>query len=120
MPSASGGTMFRLFRNRRAILATAALVLLCSAAALAQARWMKAAPFPEPDEELYGVAANGRMYVMGGFQHVTAKTPDGLVFEYNPGADTWTKKKTMARSAHHTALVEYRGKIYVFGGFVPP
>ena len=26
--------------------------------------WKKAAPFPEPDEELYGAALNGKMYVM--------------------------------------------------------
>ena len=26
--------------------------------------WKKGAPFPEPDEELYGVAANGKLYVM--------------------------------------------------------
>ena len=31
------------------------------------ARWSKAATFPEPEEELYGVAANGRMYVYGGY-----------------------------------------------------
>ncbi|HKC39768.1 MAG TPA: hypothetical protein VKC15_09535, partial [Gemmatimonadales bacterium] len=30
-------------------------------------RWDKAAPFPEPEEELYGVEAGGRMYVIGGF-----------------------------------------------------
>jgi len=30
-------------------------------------RWVKAAPFPEPEEELYGATANGKMYVIGGF-----------------------------------------------------
>jgi len=29
--------------------------------------WKKGAPFPEPDEELYGVAANGKLYVIGGW-----------------------------------------------------
>ncbi|MET0215361.1 MAG: hypothetical protein ABW292_20295, partial [Vicinamibacterales bacterium] len=28
-------------------------------------RWGKGAPFPEPEEELYGVALNNRMYVIG-------------------------------------------------------
>lgn len=28
--------------------------------------WVKLAPFPEPAEELYGVAAGGRLYVFGG------------------------------------------------------
>ena len=29
--------------------------------------WKKGAPFPVPDEELYGVAANGKLYVIGGW-----------------------------------------------------
>src|SRR5919204_1934259 len=30
-------------------------------------RWSKAAPFPEPEEELYGTVVNGKFYVVGGF-----------------------------------------------------
>src|SRR5918911_4120979 len=30
-------------------------------------RWSKAAPFPEPEEELYGTVMNGKFYVVGGF-----------------------------------------------------
>src|SRR4051812_13764972 len=30
-------------------------------------RWTKAAPFPEPEEELYGTVINGKFYVVGGF-----------------------------------------------------
>ena len=30
-------------------------------------RWSKAAPFPEPEEELYGTVINGKFYVVGGF-----------------------------------------------------
>jgi hypothetical protein len=59
--------MFRLLQCERPILATVILILFCSVAALTQSRWMKAAPFPEADEELYGVTANGKMYVIGGF-----------------------------------------------------
>ncbi|OFW26994.1 MAG: hypothetical protein A3J28_04175 [Acidobacteria bacterium RIFCSPLOWO2_12_FULL_60_22] len=99
-----------------AVVATASVVLLFTAAAQGQApsRWVKLAPFPEPDEELYGVAANGKMYVLGGF----AGGKMGRVYEYDPATDQWTPKKPMARPVHHQAMVEYRGKIYVFGGFV--
>lgn len=97
-----------------AVVAMASLVLTYEAGAQTQGRWTKLAPFPEPMEELYGVAANGKMYVIGGFRGA----PVGLVYEYDPATDRWTKKKPMARPAHHEALVEYRGKIYVFGGFV--
>ena len=67
-------------------------MLFCSAAALTQTRWMKAAPFPEPDEELYGVTANGKMYVMGGFDNVRGKN-----YEYDSATDKWTKKAPMPR-----------------------
>jgi N-acetylneuraminic acid mutarotase len=79
--------------------------------------WKKGAPFPEPDEELYGVALNGKMYVMGGWADGKAA---GVNYEYNPTTDTWTKKQPMPRPAHHAALAAANGKIYVMGGFVPP
>src|ERR1043165_630721 len=105
-----------MMHRSRALFATVILVLICSAAAFTQAnRWMKAAPFPEPDEELYGVAANGKMYVLGGFGNARGKN-----YEYDPAGDKWTKKAPMPRPAHHQAMVEYQGKIYVFGGFVAP
>ena len=44
----------------------------------------------------------------------------GLVYEYDPATDTWTKKKPMPLASHHVAFTEYRGKIYAFGGFVLP
>jgi N-acetylneuraminic acid mutarotase len=55
------------------------------------------------------------MYVLGGFGAARGKN-----FEYDPAADKWTKKAAMPRPAHHQAMVEYQGKIYVFGGFVAP
>lgn len=79
--------------------------------------WKKAAPFPEPDEELYGVALNGKMYVIGGWDDGKA---GGVNYEYNPTTDKWTKKQPMPRPAHHAALAAANGKIYVMGGFVPP
>ena len=109
--------MMSRFRQTRALISIAALVLLCSAAALAQSRWMKAAPFPEPDEELYGVSAAGKMYVIGGFGGGRGR---GINYEYDAATDKWTQKKPMVRPAHHQAMAEYRGKIYVLGGFVAP
>jgi len=109
--------MSSVLRRKVALPATALTVLLLTTAALTQSRWTKAAPFPEPDEELYGVTASGKMYVIGGFGGGKGR---GLNYEYDPAADKWTQKKSMARPAHHEALAEYRGKIYVFGGFVAP
>lgn len=77
-------------------------------------RWVKAAPFPAPEEELYGTVVNGKWYVLGGFG-IGGNAP-GMVFEYDPAADKWTRKKDMAIKVHHQAQAAYNGKLYVFGG----
>ncbi|HEV2039644.1 MAG TPA: hypothetical protein VGT81_06295, partial [Casimicrobiaceae bacterium] len=50
----------------RVCLIILCLSLLVPATAQAQGKWTKLAPFPEPAEELLGVAANGKMYVFCG------------------------------------------------------
>ena len=96
-----------------AVLAASFLV----SAAHAQ-KWSRAAPFPEASEELYGVAAGGKFYAFGGL--APGWVPKGLMYEYDPAGDTWTKKKNMALALHHPAGVQLNGKIYLFGGFVKP
>ncbi len=111
--------MSKLLQRGTTMLALIASLVFCSAA-LAQMPinpWKKAAPFPQPDEELYGAAVNGKMYVMGGWDEGKAA---GLNYEYDPATDKWTQKKGMPRSAHHAAIATANGKLYVIGGFVPP
>jgi N-acetylneuraminic acid mutarotase len=105
---------------RRLWLTVALVMILIPLAAGAQApgRWLKLAPFPDPAEELYGVAAGGKFYVFGGL--APGWVPRGLTFEYDPATDKWLKKKPMALPSHHVAVVELNGKIYAFGGFVLP
>jgi N-acetylneuraminic acid mutarotase len=101
------------------MLALIASLVFCSVA-LAQMPinpWKKAAPFPQPDEELYGAAVSGKMYVMGGWDEGKAA---GLNYEYDPATDKWTQKRGMPRLAHHAAIATANGKLYVIGGFVPP
>jgi len=112
--------MSKALKRGTAVLAgmVASLALVTSALAqMPTSPWKKGAPFPEPDEELYGVPANGKLYVFGGFGG--GKAP-GIAYEYNPATDRWTKKASMPRPAHHAALAAANGKIYVMGGFVPP
>jgi N-acetylneuraminic acid mutarotase len=111
--------MSKVLQRRTAIFSVIASLGFATSA-LAQmptSPWKKAAPFPEPDEELYGVAANGKMYVIGGWGDGKAR---GANYEYDPATDKWTKKKPMPRPAHHAALAVANGKIYVIGGFVAP
>jgi N-acetylneuraminic acid mutarotase len=117
---ASENQMARHASRVKAILTATTASLLLAAAVLAQmptSPWKKGAPFPEPDEELYGVACNGKMYVIGGWGEGKAR---GANYAYDPATDKWTKKKSMPRPAHHAALASYKGKIYVSGGFVAP
>ena len=41
-------------------------------------RWVKGAPFPEPEEELYAVTVNGKMYVIGGFGYMAQLRAKGI------------------------------------------
>src|SRR5258708_40071395 len=67
--------------------------------AFAQAKWEKLAPFPEPAEEILGAAAGGKMYVFSGF--IAIWKPEGLVLEYDPANNKWTKKRPMALPSPH-------------------
>src|SRR5258705_5398789 len=112
----------RMFTSAvRAIGSTLAIaVVLCAAGvALVHAqnpmllRWDKAAPFPEPEEELYGVQAGGKMYVIGGFSE-NGKAAPAMVYEGDPAADKWTKKKPIPVPLHHQSQTEFKRKIYNF------
>jgi N-acetylneuraminic acid mutarotase len=98
--------------------AAALLAVVLAGEAAAQGKWIKLAPFPEPSEELYGEAAGGKLYIFGGL--APGWKPKGLVYEYDPASDKWTKKRSMALPSHHVAFVNYRDKLYAFGGFVLP
>jgi N-acetylneuraminic acid mutarotase len=93
-------------------------IILAEPAAYGQGKWLKLAPFPQPAEEISGAAAGGRMYVFAGLAPIWK--PVGMVYEYDPRTDNWTKKRPMALPSHHVAFTEFRGKIYAFGGFVLP
>ena len=112
--------MSKVLHRATAMVAVMMASLVIVTTALAQmptSPWKKGAPFPEPDEELYGVSANGKLYVMGGWADGKAR---GANYEYDPATDKWTKKQPMPHPAHHAALAAVNGKIYVFGGFVAP
>jgi N-acetylneuraminic acid mutarotase len=111
--------MSRVLKRATAVVAAMASVVFATTllAQMPTSPWKKGAPFPEPDEELYGVPANGKMYVIGGWGDGKAR---GVNYEYDPATDAWTKKSPMPRPAHHAALTAVNGKIYAFGGFVAP
>jgi N-acetylneuraminic acid mutarotase len=94
------------------------LFLLFTVAPAHAQKWMTAAPIPVGAEEVYGIAAGGKLYVFGGL--APGWKPMGMVFEYDPATDRWTRKRDMPVFLHHVALAELNGRIYVFGGFRLP
>ena len=111
--------MSRVLQRATAMVAVMASVVFATTllAQMPTSPWKKGAPFPEPDEELYGVTVNSKLYVMGGWDNGKAR---GANYDYDPATDRWTKKSPMPRPAHHAALAAVNGKIYAFGGFVAP
>ena len=99
-------------------LTLVAAIFLLVQPVYAQGKWLKLAPFPQPAEEISGAAAGGKMYVFAGL--APGWKPLGMVYENEPATNQWNKKKFMALPSHHVAFTEYQGKIYAFGGFVPP
>src|SRR5437867_13247905 len=94
---------------------TAILVMIASlvfaTAALAQmpqSPWKKAAPFPETDEELYGVAVNSKLYVIGGWGEGKAR---GANYGSNPAPANWRRKKRMRGRATNPAWAAPNARI---------
>ena len=106
--------MLSVLRRTVLVFVAGAVLLSPAATVFTQARWSKLAPFPQREEELYGIAVNDKMYVIGGYGGGKAR---GVVYEYDPADDAWTQKTSMPRPAHHQAMAAYQGKIYVFGGY---
>ena len=73
--------MIVLTRFSRLCFAVLLAATFCISAAHAQ-KWEKLAPFPEPSEEVYGIASGGKLYVFGGL--APGWTPKGLVYEFDP------------------------------------
>src|SRR6266536_2213760 len=88
--------------------------LLWASGAFAQGKWTKLAAFPEPAEELLGVAAGGKMYVFCGL--APGWKPIGMVYEYDPATDTWRARTPIPTPRNHATAGAINGKIYVIGG----
>lgn len=94
------------------------MALAQTAGGAPRGRWVTLKPFPEPTPELAGASASGKVYVLQGQR--PGFVPAGLVYEYDPTGDAWTKRKPMARALHHGAMVAFNERIFIFGGFVLP
>jgi N-acetylneuraminic acid mutarotase len=103
--------------RRRADLLLVCLAILLFYPCVTQAQeghWEQAAQFPEPSQEIGGAGVGDKVFILGGL--INGQIPKNMVWEYDSGTNTWTKKKDIPLPSHHLAAVGYNGKLYVFGG----
>src|SRR5438034_1944810 len=91
--------------------------LLNTGPALAQGRWSQMKPIPQGEEEVVGVALDGRMYVLGGLGAFPGWEPKQIFFRYDPAANDWSKLPSLPEGVHHPGVAAVGNKIYVMGGF---
>ena len=87
-------------------------------------KWTKKKSMPRPAHHAALAAANGKIYVCGGFV-APEKTPIPVgaawepiddVWEYDPAADSWKTLAPLPGKRGAAVAVEVGGKIYVIGG----
>src|SRR5258705_4402656 len=88
----------RMYSRSLAIIAAVSLIAVAAgttrlAAQAGGPRWVKGAPFPEPEEELYAVTVNGKMYVIGGVRFTPLRDPPGPAFKERPGPPQWARRQ---------------------------
>lgn len=75
------------------------------------------APLPVPLYRATSAVVNGKIYVFGGLDNVEiTATASKLVFEYDPGTNTWTQKTDMPTPRFDAESAVVDGKIFVIGG----
>jgi N-acetylneuraminic acid mutarotase len=83
--------------------------------------WQTRSSLPEPLYVMGAVAADGKLYVVGGVSWKlvngvrTSRTSNRL-FQYDPVAESWTEKAPMNRPRSWFDAVALNGKIYAVGG----
>jgi len=79
--------------------------------------WQEATPHPIERFESNGLAAHGRLWVIGGFgRWTTQASPRSDV--YDPATDTWTRIADMPVNVTHSPAVLGGEDIWFLGGFV--
>jgi len=102
------------------ILFVAAMVLGGGGSASAEGIWTQKADMPTKRYQHSTSVVGGKIYVIGGWNAIGEWNPqwDALtrVDEYDPAADTWTRKADMPTARGYTSTCVVNEKIYVIGG----
>jgi hypothetical protein len=104
-------------RTVAGIAAVVLAVLVPGAGAQHPGTWRKLKPIPQGEEEMYGTAAGGKLYVLGGLGVFPGWEPKQLLFSYDPAADEWKKLASIPEGIHHPGFAAVGAKLYSVGGF---
>src|SRR2546428_10260639 len=102
------------------VLVALLAVLLVAGPALAQGRWSQMKPIRQGEEEVVGVAVEGRMYVLGGLGAFPGWEPKQIFFRYDPAENEWSRLPSLPEGVRHPGVAAVGDKIYVMGGFTIP
>ena len=78
--------------------------------------WTECSPLPVADSCLHsGVVCSGRIFISGGMEN--DRSGATTVLSYDPVADTWRREPSLNSARVHHSMFEFKGRIYVAGGF---
>src|SRR5919197_5290564 len=117
----SRGTRRKQGRNSMRTAITAAFLIaagvLATSSAFAQGKWSSLKPIPQGEEEVYGTAAGGKLYVLGGLGIFPGWEPKQMLWSFDPTSSEWTKLPNIPEGIHHPGFVAIGDKLYSVGGF---
>src|SRR3989475_7082687 len=91
-------------------------VLLVAGPALAQGKWSQLKPIPQGEEEVYGTAAGGKMYVLGGLGAFPSWEPKMMLWSFDPATSEWKRLASIPEGIHHPGFATVGNKLYSIGG----
>ena len=104
-------------RALRTAAVCALTAVLTAGSALAQGKWTSLKPIPQGEEEVYGTAAGGKLYVLGGLGVFPGWEPKQMLWSFEPATNEWTKLPNIPEGIHHPGFVAIGDRLYSVGGF---
>ena len=92
-------------------------VVLMAGTAIAQGKWTSLKPIPQGEEEVYGTAAGGKLYVLGGLGVFPGWEPKQMLWSFDPVSSEWTKLPNIPEGIHHPGFAAVGDKLYSIAGF---
>src|SRR5215204_5442383 len=89
---------------------------LLAGPALAQGRWTSVKPIPQGEEEVYGTAAGGKLYVFGGVGVFPGWEPKRMLWSFDAVTSEWTRLQNLPEGIRIPYSPRCR-KLYSIGGF---